>query len=196
MILSILQFLPSDLHPKFEAHFSQPGPQSIKAALKGIYDNLKGELIRSWDSKFPPPIYYNYYTSLTPQKFLKMSRFMAGRISQMRAHKSYLNAHPSWSHNNPPLCPRCEESDEDFEHVILHCNALASSRALYIPNIDSLDKESPLWESESLLAALAEYIKSNKINFPPSWGVKYVISSSGTSDCLTDISLLSSSYQN
>ena len=185
-----------NLHTKFEATPSHPAPQSIKSALKSIYAHLKGDLIRSWDKTLPPPPCYIYQTSLTPHKFLKMSRFMAGRISQMRAHKSYLNAHPSWSHNNPPLCPKCEESDEDFEHVILHCNAMALSRDLYIPTIESIDKESPLWESESSLAALAEYIRANKINFPPSWGKQYALSSSGSSDNLTDVSLLSVSYQN
>jgi hypothetical protein len=125
-----------------------------------------------------------------------MSRFIAGRISQMWVHKSYLAAHSSWAQQGPSLCPKCEEVDEDFDHVILYCPATETSRELYIPDITSLNSDSTLWLDNMKLAALAEFIKATKTGYPPSWGLhSQVLSFSGSSNILTDASLLSSSYQ-
>jgi hypothetical protein len=157
---------------------------------------VKAALIDEWDHEYPKPSYYPYATSTSPQLFLKMSCFTAGRISQMRAHKSYLAAHSSWAQHGPSLCPKCEEVDEDFEHAILHCPATEPSHELYIPDITSLDPDSTLWLDNLKLAALAEFIKATKTGYPPSWGRHLqTLSSSGSSDVLTDASLLSLSYQ-
>jgi len=47
----------------------------------------------------------------------------------MRAGRSYLKAHKDWRDpHGSPLCPRCEEEEESFEHVITVCPALAEAR--------------------------------------------------------------------
>src|SRR6266566_9579484 len=196
IIISILEFLPRNLHTNFKAIPPNPPPQSIKQDIKGISDHIKGQMIRDWDKLLPAPPYYKYSTSTTPSKHLKFSKFMAGRVSQMRAHKSYLRAHPSWAQSNSSLCPLCEESDQDFEHAILYCPALSNARELYIPNIDSIGPVSSLWENELQLASLAEFIKTTRTNFPTPKVLQYVLSSSKTSDELTDISLLSFTFLN
>jgi hypothetical protein len=125
-----------------------------------------------------------------------MSSFIAGRILQMRANKSYLATHSSWAQLGPALCPKCKEVDEDFEHAILYCPATEPSRELYIPHITSLDWDSPLWLDNMKLTALAEFIKETKTGYPPSWsGHLQALSSSKSSDIMTDVSLLSLSYQ-
>ena len=45
----------------------------------------------------PTPSYYTYPLSITPYPFMGLGKFLAGRIYQMRAQKSYLAAHPWWS---------------------------------------------------------------------------------------------------
>jgi len=44
-----------------------------------------------------------------------LGKFMASRIHQRRAQKSYLAAHPSWSSiDEPRYSPRCGEVEEPF----------------------------------------------------------------------------------
>lgn len=53
-------------------------------------------LLSKWDSLLPAPAYYEYLCRLEPHPFMCLDKFMPGRLHQMRAHKSYLAAHPSW----------------------------------------------------------------------------------------------------
>ena len=47
----------------------------------------------------------------------------------MRAGRSYLKAHKDWRDpDGSSLCPRCEEEEESFKHVITVCPALAEAR--------------------------------------------------------------------
>jgi len=61
---------------------------------------------RATDAPVPP--YYEYAPFLSPHPFMGLGKFVAGRIHQMRAAKSYLTTGPSWFDENPDLtCPCC-----------------------------------------------------------------------------------------
>src|SRR5437879_10695871 len=98
-----------------------------------------------------------------------LGKFMAGRIHQMRAQKSYLVAHLSWSDGLAPtkLCPRCGEEEETFTHAILRCPARAVQRDCLLQGVTALAPAAPLWSSPNLLLALAFYFRSTSTNFPP-----------------------------
>jgi len=81
-------------------------------------------LLQDWATNAPTPPYYEYPPSLAPHPFMGLAKFLAGRIHQMRAAKSYLAANPSWSDEDPNLpCPRCGTEPETFHHPILTCPA-------------------------------------------------------------------------
>ena len=125
-------------------------------------------LLRQWSALAPPPPGYPFSPSLTPHPFMGLSKFVAGRIHQMRSGKSYLAAHPSWFNRDlPSLCPRCRAAPETFEHTVLHCKSRSRQKELYLPGLDSLDADSPIWTSDHLVAALAKFIITTSTRFPP-----------------------------
>ena len=75
-----------------------------------------------------------------------LGKFMAGHIHQMRAQKSYLVAHPSWSEGLAPtkLCPRCGEEEETFTHAILRCPARAVQRERLLQGVTDLAPDAPI----------------------------------------------------
>ena len=86
----------------------------------------------------------------------------------MRAGKSYLAAHPSWSDEDPDLtCPRCGTKPESFQHAILPCPARTWDRDLLLKDVSSLGQDAALWSDPQLIRALGEYITSTKTGFPP-----------------------------
>jgi len=99
-------------------------------------------LLQDWAKEDPTPPYYQYPPSLKPHPFMGLGKFVAGRIHQMRAAKSYLAAHPSWSDEDPNLtCPRCEIEPEMFQHAILSCPARARERGLLLKDVSSLGQD-------------------------------------------------------
>jgi len=81
-------------------------------------------LLQDWVADAPTPPYYDFPASLSPHPFMGLGKFLARRIHQMRAGKSYLAAHTSWFDENPePTCPRCGTEPETFTHAILTCPA-------------------------------------------------------------------------
>jgi len=78
--------------------------------------SLLQSLLADWLHLSPPvPLSYPYSACLTPHAFTGLSRFICGRIHQMRTGASYLAAHVSWwSRDSSTLCPFCEEDDEFF----------------------------------------------------------------------------------
>ena len=125
-------------------------------------------LLRQWSTLAPPPPGYPFSPSLTPHPFMGLSKFLAGRVHQMRSGKSYLAAHPSWFNRElPSLCPRCRTSPETFEHAVLHCKSRSRQKELNLPGLDSLDADSPIWSSDQLVADLARFILATSTGFPP-----------------------------
>ena len=125
-------------------------------------------MLEEWASLHPPPVYYEYPCRLTPHPFMGLDKFIAGRLHQMRAHKSYLAAHPSWWSEDPDTsCPRCRLETKTFEHAILLCPAKSSQRARYLEPTLSHRADSPLWDDKNLLHALSQYLSATKTGFPP-----------------------------
>jgi len=86
----------------------------------------------------------------------------------MRTGASHLAAHVSWrNRNSGTLCPLCEEDDESFQHVILHCPAKAQPRLTHLSGVDDIGPDAPLWHSVPLLRGLAEYLYATRTGFPP-----------------------------
>ena len=119
-------------------------------------------LLLQWQFLASPPSGYPYPHSLAPHLFMGLSKFLAGRIHQVRAGKSYLAAHPSWfNKDSAPLCPRCHASPETFKHTLLHCGACRIQRGRFLPAITSVDESSPIWSTNDSVVALSNYINLN-----------------------------------
>ena len=52
-------------------------------------------MLEELDSLHPTSGYYTYPRHLKPYPFMDLDKFIAGRLHQMPARKSYLAAHPS-----------------------------------------------------------------------------------------------------
>ena len=140
--------------------------------LKAAYSSLKGKahllMLEAWCLEQPPPPYYSFYLALAPHPFMGLGKFIAGRIHQMRAQKSYLAAHHSWSSPGASrLSPLCGEEQETFSHAILRCAAKAAARSRHLQGLTSVSPDAPLWSSVSLLSSLAAYIRATATNCPP-----------------------------
>ena len=121
-----------------------PPLDTMRAAYRALQGRARPLLLEDWKTKSTTSAYYTYPLSLTPHSFIGLGKFMAGRIHQMRAQKSYLAAHPSWSHAlEPKHCPRCGNKDETFSHI-LRCPSTASQRERLLLGLFDVGLESPL----------------------------------------------------
>ena len=135
---------------------------------RALKRRARDALLEDWRTLDPTPDYYPYAPRLTPHPFMGLDKFVAGRIHQMRAGKSYLAAHPSWWSQLPnDTCPRCASAPESFAHAILHCPNKAHERALLLGEVTSLDEGSPLWTTRPLIQALGQFITATHTGFPP-----------------------------
>ena len=124
-------------------------------------------LREEWESTSILP-YYLFTPSLVPHPLMGLPKFIAGRIHQMRAGKSYLAAHrPDWCRNPVlPTCPRCSSGDETFTHAAFECPPREWARHRFLWAVPSLDPASPVWSSPPLVVALAKFIKAMATGFP------------------------------
>ena len=77
-------------------------PQSLMDnTYSALKKRIREKLLEEWASLFPTPGYYQHPPALSPRPFMGLGKFVAGRIHQMRAGKSYLAAQPTW----PPTRP-------------------------------------------------------------------------------------------
>src|SRR5207302_7710602 len=138
-------------------------PPTVTPGTKS-YSSLKREsrtlLMDHWTLQVPPPLYYLYKPTTVPHAFMGLDRFGAGRIHQMRAGKSNLAVHPSWSDDRDPLCPSCEPEDETCHHAILSCRSKSEARRLYLSGVGSIAHDSPLWVDRKSLIGLAAYLRA------------------------------------
>ena len=97
-----------------------------------------------------------------------LPKFLAGRIHQIRARKSYLAAHHQlWQDDLVlPVCSRCSSEDETFEYAFLSCPPRAWAKTRYLRTVTSLSQDSPFWTTPTLLVAMAKYIKATATGFP------------------------------
>jgi len=138
---------------------------STYSALK---KRVREKLLEEWASLFPTPGYYLHRPALQPRPFMGLGKFVAGRIHQMRAGKSYLAAHPTWrSPDADTSCPRCGLEPETFEHAILSCPSRQHSRSRLLHGVTDVGPEAPLWSSVPLLKRHATFIGVTSTGFPP-----------------------------
>ena len=96
-----------------------------------------------------------------------LDKFMTGRVHQMRAGKSYLAAHPTWSTPDADTsCPRSGLELETCKHPILTCLSRQGCHTHLLHGVTSVSHEAPLWSSLSLLKRLATYISVTSMGFP------------------------------
>ena len=144
-----------------------PSDEIMTNAYSALKRRAKALMMKHWRS-LPLQDYYPYPLPLSPHPVMGLGKFMAGRIHQMRSHKSYLSAHPSWVNaHDSQLCPHCGYEPETFSHAKLPCPAKASARVRHLQGVFSVDQDAPLWSSSSLLLSLAAFIKATSTAFPP-----------------------------
>ena len=125
-------------------------------------------LLADWTSLHRAPGYYPYQPWLTPHPFMGLDKFVARRIHQMRAGKSYLAAHPYWWEEVPDYtCSRCASAPETFAHAILYCPRKNPERSLLLAEVSSLDAGSTLWSTGHLIRAFGQFITATHTGFPP-----------------------------
>jgi len=106
-------------------------PQSLMdSTYSALKNRVRDTLLVEWASLFPTPGYYTHPPALHLRPFMGLGMFVAGRIHQMRAGKSYPAAHPTWRFPDPDTsCPRCGWEPETFAHAILSCPSTAQQVA-------------------------------------------------------------------
>ena len=90
-----LSRLPLVLHAPPPPGTDIPPPQLMLKTYRALKKRARDALLKDWETLHPAPDYYPYTPRLTPHPFMGLDKFVAGRIHEMRANKSYLAAHPS-----------------------------------------------------------------------------------------------------
>jgi len=167
-ILGSLSFAPLANATLLPEQAALPPHDTMANAYRALKGRTRLLLLEEWKRLAPPPPYYIFPLSLVPHPFMGLGKFMAGRIHQRRAQKSYLAAHPSWSSlDDPKHCPRCGEEEETFSHAILRCQSTSFHRERLLQGLTSVGPDSPLWTNKNLLLALATFIRATATNYPP-----------------------------
>ena len=82
------------LNPHLVPTLAVPPPDPPPNSYTTMKKESRSILLRQWSTMAPPPAGYLFMPSLTPHPFMGLSKFLAGRIHQMRSGNSYLAAHP------------------------------------------------------------------------------------------------------
>ena len=81
-------------------------------AYRALRRKARSLMMDHWRS-LSLPDYYSFPLRFAPHPFMGLGKFIASRIHQMRAQKSYLAAHPSWFNaSDSQLCPLCGDEPE------------------------------------------------------------------------------------
>jgi len=103
-----------------------------------------------------------------PRTFMVITKFIAGRIHQMRAGKCYLAGHPTWrTPEADTSCPRCGLEPETFEHAILSCPSKQGPRSHHLYGVTGISHEDPIWTSPPLLKRLVTFMSVTSTGFAP-----------------------------
>jgi len=143
-------------------------PQSLMdSTYSALKKGVREALLAEWASLFPTPGYYLHPPALYLRPFMGLSKFVAGRIHQMRARKGYLAAHPTWrSPEADTSCPRCGLEPETFAHALRSSPSRQLGRSRLLHGVTNVGPEAPLWSSLPLLKRLATFIGVTSTGFP------------------------------
>ena len=123
---------PLVLHAPSPPRTEIPPPELMRKTYRARRNRARNMLLQDWTTDTPTPPYYEHPPSLSPHPFMGLGKFVAGRIHQMRAGKSYLAVHPSGFDENPDAtCPRCGIGPESIQHPILTCPARSGARTFF-----------------------------------------------------------------
>jgi len=144
-------------------------PQSLMdSTYSALKKRVRETLLAEWTSLFPTPGYDLHPPALNPGPFMGLGKFVAGRIKQMRAGKSYLASHPTWrSSDADTSCPCCGSEHETFAHAILAWPSRQHSRSRLLYGVTDVGPKAPLWSSLPLLKRLATFIGVTSTGFRP-----------------------------
>jgi len=143
-----------------------PSHDTMTNAYRTLTGRTKLLLLEEWKSLAPPRPYYTFPLSLTPDLFMGLGKFIAGRIHQMRAQKCYPAAHPLWSRlDEPKHCPRCCKEVETLSHAILRCWSTSYHRECLLQGPPCVGSDPPLWTNKDLFLALAAFIRATGTNY-------------------------------
>jgi hypothetical protein len=147
--------------------------------------DVKAISLNHWAVTHPLPDYYGFTPSTSPHLFMKLDKFICGRLHQVRAQKSYLAAHQTWRNSHlSKRCPRCYEEDKDFEHALLRCPQRGSARLEHIPMLKTVEDICP---SQTTIDNVVLYLQATKTGFPPEMSSWFALSPSAASDVLSDV---------
>jgi len=152
----------------FSPALATPPLSLIDNTYLALKKTLREALLDEWVHLFPTPGYYHHLPALNPRAFMVMSKFMAGRIHQMRACKCYLAAHHTW--RNPDADTRGPRSVLDpatFEYTILSCHFSQRARSSLLHSVNCVGHQDPIWTSLPLLKSLVGFITVTSTGFPP-----------------------------
>jgi len=136
--------------PMINSHLVCPAPilppQSVMdRTYSALKKRVREALLVEWASLCPTPGYYLHPPALSQRPFMGLGKFVAGRIHQMRAGKSYLAAHTTWrSPDADTSCPRCGLEPETFEHAILSCPSRQHSRSCLLHGVTDVGPKAPI----------------------------------------------------
>jgi len=158
--------------PMINSHLVAPTPiLPPRSIMDPTYSALKKTvmeaLLEDWATLFLTPGYYNHPPALNPRPFMGLGKFIAERIHQRRAGKSYLAAHPTWKTPEADTsCPRCCGEPETVEHAILSCPSRQGARSRLLHGVSGVGPGDQVWSSLPLLKRLASFITVTSTGFP------------------------------
>jgi len=160
--------------PMINSHLISSAPSALSRSLmdntySALKERVSEALLAEWPGLLPTPGEYHHVPALNPQPFIGLWKFVAGRIHQMRAGKSYLADHPTWtSPDADTSCPRSGLKPATFEHAILTCPSRQGAPSRLLDGVSSVGQDAPLWSSLPLLKRLATFISVTSTGLP-SW---------------------------
>jgi len=159
--------------PMINSHLVCPAPTLAPQSLmdstySALTKRVREALLVEWASLFPPPGYYLPPPTPHPRPVMGLGKFVAGKIHQMRAGKSYVAGHLTGrSPDADTSCPRCGLEPETFEHAILSGPSRQHSRSRLLHGVTVIGPAASLWSSLPLLTRLATFIGVTSAGFPP-----------------------------
>ena len=164
-----LKMLPVGQMPVRPTRLLQVTPEDAEGHF-----NVRATVRKIMHQKWVDELYLQYYEYRPPYRecwnFMTLPKFMARRVNQMRANKSYLNAQTDWSNQDRDhTCPRCGQESETFLHVV-QCPSLEGDRRGKNMQTFNIALDLGLWKGNKkgikLWDEFSSYVMRNGINFP------------------------------
>ena len=154
--------------PPYRRHYPQDTEILLHYTVAAWATLLEANAHLSWGLKTARDApTYSYPVPSRPHHFMKLGKFQASRIHQMRSGRSYLAAHEDPLGQDPdPTGHWCWQGGETFQHAAITCPAHERFRTALCPTVKSIGPDSPLWRSPEDLKSFGQFVFSARINFP------------------------------